>query len=94
MKEYWTAVAEYVRIVSYRKSATGILSKAERDLLLEFERIAKSKCERLRRAVKPYSRDLATESAADVPKTGFRVEQRRTLRYLVIPFLDNGTTRS
>ena len=50
MKDYWIAVAEYRRIVNYRKSAAQILSKAEREMLLEFEQIAKGKCDRLRRA--------------------------------------------
>lgn len=51
-EDYWTAVAEHHRIVNYRKPATGILSGAERQLLLEFEQIAESKCQRLRRTDK------------------------------------------
>src|ERR1700736_4347831 len=50
-KEYWEAVAEYHRINKYLKAATGVLSKPDRELLLEFAALAKSKYERLRRAM-------------------------------------------
>jgi hypothetical protein len=62
MKDYWTAVAEHNRIVNYRKASARILSQAERELLLEFEQIAKGKCERLRRALDQWPRDWATQS--------------------------------
>jgi hypothetical protein len=50
-KEYRAASAEYHRITRYLNVATGVLTKGERSLLLEFAEIAKRKYERLRRRV-------------------------------------------
>ena len=53
--EYRKAVAERRRLANYLKAARGILSKAERNLLLEFAEIAEQKCQRLRRAIRQHS---------------------------------------
>ena len=50
-KEYWAAVAEYHRITKYLKATTGVLSKANRELLMEFAELAKLKYHQLRWAM-------------------------------------------
>jgi hypothetical protein len=55
LNEYKKAVAERRTLVNYLKAATGILSKAERELLLEFAQIARRKSDRLRRAIRQQS---------------------------------------
>jgi len=60
LSEYKKAVAERRRLVNYLKAASRILSKLERELLLEFAEIAERKCDRLRRAIRQHSaRDAA-----------------------------------
>jgi hypothetical protein len=53
--EYRSAIAERLRLVNYLKDASKILSKPERELLLEFTQIARRKCDRLRRAIRQHS---------------------------------------
>jgi hypothetical protein len=55
LNEYKKAVAERRMLVNYLNGTTGILSKAERELLLEFTQIARRKCDRLRRAIRQHS---------------------------------------
>jgi hypothetical protein len=49
--EYRKAAAEMRRLKRYLDAATGVLSKPELQLLLEFAEIAQRKCDRLRRAI-------------------------------------------
>ena len=51
LKDYRSALLEYRRLANYLRGATGALSKAEFDLLVEFAEISKRKCQRLRRAL-------------------------------------------
>jgi hypothetical protein len=51
LKDHKSAIVEYRRLTTYLKAATGILPKAECDLLCEFAEISKQKCQRLRRAL-------------------------------------------
>lgn len=53
--EYKKAAAERRMLANYLKAASKILSKPERELLLEFVQIAKRKCDRLRRAIRQHS---------------------------------------
>ena len=53
---YKKAHAEYTVLLRYLRIALGVLPKAECQLLLEFAEIAKQKCQRMRRAVRPCSR--------------------------------------
>ena len=55
LNQYAKAAAERRRLLNYLKAAAGILSKPERELLLEFAEIAKRKCDRLRRAIRQHS---------------------------------------
>jgi hypothetical protein len=50
-REYKDAVVEHRLLTSYQKSANKILPKAEYELLSEFVRISKRKCQRLRKAL-------------------------------------------
>ena len=56
MAAYKKANLEYKALVRYLKSAVGVLPKAECQLLLEFADIARQKCQRMRRALRPCSR--------------------------------------
>ena len=62
LKEYKDCVAEHRRLVSYLKTATNALPKAECELLSEFARISKRKCQRLRKTIDRQS--LKNRSAA------------------------------
>ena len=55
LNDYKKALAERRRLMNYLKAGTGILSKAEQGLLMQFLQLAKKKCDRLRRAVDQYS---------------------------------------
>jgi hypothetical protein len=60
MREYRKAAAEHRRLTKYLEADGSILSKAERNLLLEFADLARQKCERLRRAIRQHAaRDAA-----------------------------------
>ena len=59
MSEYRRALAERRRLVNYLKAATGVLSTAEEALLREFAKLAKRKCDRLRRAIHQHSTEHA-----------------------------------
>ena len=59
LADYKKALAERRRLVNYLKSSSGILSKAEQSLLVEFAQLAKKKCERLRRAIEHNSNQHA-----------------------------------
>jgi len=53
--QYGAAVSEYHRITRYLNAATGILTRGESSLLLEFAEIAKRKYERLRRRITKHA---------------------------------------
>jgi hypothetical protein len=60
MSEYRKAAAEHRRLTKYLKATAGLVSKAERSLLLDFAELARQKCERLRRAIRQHTaRDAA-----------------------------------
>ena len=51
LSEHRRAAAERRKLTNYLKAANGILSSADRGLLLDFAQIARRKCDRLRRAI-------------------------------------------
>ena len=55
LREYKKAVAQRQVLANYLKAATGILPKADQDLLSEFAQLAKQKCDRLRKAIRQHS---------------------------------------
>ena len=60
-----SANAQYRALLRYLRAAVGVMPKAECQLLLEFAEIAKQKCARLRRTVRPCSRPRAAWPAVE-----------------------------